>query len=98
MPSGASLLAHWYFHVPNLLMVALIYVLLAQAFVSAVGGADTRLARGLGVVTRPLVAVVGVLTPRVVPPLLLLLFAIVWLLVLRMALIFVVTAMGLRPA
>jgi YggT family protein len=98
MPSGASLLSHWYFHVPNLILVALIYALIARAVLGAILGSANPFTRAFGVVTQPVLSAVGVVTPRIVPPLLLIAFAVVWLLVVRMALIFAVTAMGLRPS
>lgn len=88
-------MAYWYYHVPNLVLAALIY-LLAARFLLALVSADNAVARLLAASTRPIVAVVGALTPRIVPLPLVILFAIAWLAAIRVALFVAVSATGAR--
>ena len=85
MPS-ASFLSHWYLHVPSLLLAALIYLLLGRLVLAALLSADNPVMRVLAAVTNPVVKTVGAITPRVVPSALVVVFAIMWLLSVRILL------------
>ena len=98
MTSGASFLAHWYYHVPNLILTALIWLLIGRLVLSLFpgpgrGGAIVRL---LDVATRPVLEGVGAITPRLVPARLVAVFAVAWLLAARIALFVAVSATGAR--
>ena len=85
MPS-ASFLTYWYFHVPSLLLAALIYLLLGRLVLAPVLRADNVVMRVLAAVTDPVVKTVGAVTPRVVPSALVIVFAVMWLLSARILL------------
>ena len=92
------MVAHWYFHVPNLLLLALSYLLAARLALSLVAARDSAnvVVRVLNAATNPVLKPVRAITPRVVPGGVVIAFAIVWLLAMRMALFVAVTATGTR--
>jgi YggT family protein len=98
MTFGANFLVHWYFHVPNLILAALIYLLLGRLIVALVFGAasDNVLFRLFDIATRPVLKVVGAITPRIVPGAFVIVFAIMWLIAARIALFVGVSATGVR--
>jgi hypothetical protein len=96
MPSAASLLAHWYLHLPSLLLAAFIYLLLARLLLSFVLDAGNGVVRVLAAITHPVVAAVGSITPRIVPPRGVMVAAIVWLVAARVAAFWMALAMGMR--
>jgi uncharacterized protein YggT (Ycf19 family) len=99
MTPSQSFITHWYFHVPNLIMVALIYALIGRCILSLIFGLDSDrvVVRVFNRVTDPVVSAVGAITPRIVPTGLLIVFAVVWLFVARVALFFGLAVMGVRP-
>ncbi len=100
MTRSTSFLAHWYYHVPDVILAALIYLLVARLILSAIWGSDgdTFITRVLDRITNPVLAGVGAITPRLVPLPLVIVFAVVWLAALRLALFIAVTARGIRLA
>jgi YggT family protein len=100
MMRSASFLAHWYYHVPDVILAMLIYLLMARLVLGLILRADgDRLAvRALNRITDPVLAGVGAITPRVAPRPLVIVFAVVWLAALRLALFIAVTAQGIRLA
>jgi ABC-type xylose transport system permease subunit len=95
----SSLVSHWYLHVPSLVLVALIYLLALRGMVGMLLGWESAnpLSRALAVVTHPVLAVVGAVTPRSVPRVYVHVFAIVWLFALLMVLVNGLAALGRRP-
>jgi YggT family protein len=91
-----NFLTHWYFHVPNLILAVLMYALIARYLVSLVLPAGNVIVRILGAVTNPIVRSVAAITPRIVPPSLVILFGIGWLIAVRMALFFGFALAGVR--
>lgn len=79
----------WYFHVPNYLIAALMYSMLGRLLLSFFFPPGSRNYIFLAFVrlTDPVLAVVRPITPRAVPFLLVLVFATLWLLVLRFVLL-----------
>ncbi len=96
MTFGQSLVAHWYYHAPNLLLLSLSCLLLARLALVPVLGNTNLVMRLLAVATDPVLVPVAVITPRLVPHALVIALAVVWLLVLRMALFVAVSATGVR--
>jgi len=94
-----SLFAHWYFHLPNFILAAAIYTLIGRYLLSLFFGADSDrvVMRVFRNVTDPILKVVALVTPKIVPRGLILIFAIVWLLALRMILFITFAIAGLRP-
>jgi len=95
-----SFAAHWYFHLPNLLLAAAFYTLIGRVILAMLFRlpADRAMMRVFAHVTDPVLRAVAAITPRVVPPGLVLVFALVWLLLLRMLLFITAVAFGMRPA
>jgi hypothetical protein len=85
MPS-ASILSDWYFHAPSVLLAALIYLLIGRLVLAPLLGTANPALRVLAAITDPVVKTVGAITPRVVPPALVVVFAIMWLLSARILL------------
>jgi YggT family protein len=97
MTPTQSFFAHWYFHIPNLILAALIYTLIGRYILSLFLSNDKVIMRVFSSVTDPVVRAVGAITPRIVPHGVLLLFAIVWLFAARIALFLGLALMGFRP-
>lgn len=95
MSAQQSFWAHWYFHVPNLLMAAMIYTLIARYLLELVFARqpDAVMLHVFRAVTNPVVNVVRCITPAIVPAGVVILFAVVWLFALRIVLFW-----GLRIA
>jgi hypothetical protein len=96
MMPGASLFAPWYYHVPNLILAALIWLLIGRLVLSLLLGRGSAVVRLLEAVTSPVFKAVGAITPRLVPAGLVVVFAIAWLLAARVALFVAVSATGVR--
>jgi len=100
MTPRANFIAHWYYHIPDLILLALICLLIARLLLMVIrleesGAFPVRILNGI---TRPVLGVVGAITPRVMPPAFVIVFAVVWLITLRLALFIAVTARGVRLA
>jgi YggT family protein len=96
MTSGVRFL--WYYHLPDLILAVLIYLLIARLVLAPVWRTHGGMAplRALGVITGPVLAGVAAITPKVVPLPLVIVFAMLWLLAARLALFIAVTARGIR--
>ncbi len=91
----------WYFHVPDRLLV-LLMVLIGIHFLFDLAIASFKreglgAMRFLSAMTAPVMIPVRFLTPRIVPDGLAMVFAIAWLMALRLVLFAVCSALGLRP-
>jgi hypothetical protein len=93
---SASFVTYWYLHLPSLLLATLIVLLLGRLVLTPVLGAGNFIVWLLAIVTKPVVATVGAITPRIVPPAGVLVLAMVWLAALRMAVFWVALATGVR--
>lgn len=101
MSLPAKFFEQWYFHVPDRLIV-LFMALIAIHFLFDLALAtfrreDIGAMRFLSAMTAPVIAPVRFLTPRIVPNAGVMVFAIAWLLALRLVLFAVCSALGLRP-
>ena len=83
------MLANWYFHLPNYVLAAVMYSLLGRFILSIFLPADSTnyIFRAFVRITDPILAPVRVITPAIVPHMVLLLFATLWTLVLRFGLL-----------
>ena len=93
-----NFLAHWYFHVPNLLMAAMMYTLagryvLELFFASRPDAVILKVFRGI---TDPLINAVRMITPQIVPNGLVIVFTAAWLMALRMIWFLTCVAAGMR--
>ena len=97
--TGAALLSYWYFHLPNFILAALMYTLLGRVLLGLIVGEDSNnyIWRSFCLVTDPVVAGVALVTPKAAAPVIVWLFAVVWLFWLRVAFLILVTMYGLAP-
>lgn len=86
MTPTQSFFTDWYFHIPNLALAALIYTLLGRYLLGLFFKADSEavMLKVFRSVTDPVLNGVRAITPAIVPNGLVLVFAIAWLLALRM--------------
>jgi hypothetical protein len=94
-----DLLTHWYYHLPDQIIAVLIYLLLVRLVLVLARFNDDGaggLVRMLNRITNPVLAGVGAITPRAVPAAGVIVFALVWLMTVRLALFIGVTARGIR--
>lgn len=98
MTPTQSFFAHWYFHVPNLVMAALIYTLIGRYLLELLLAKrpDAVLLNVFRSITSPIVGAVRAITPAIVPDGLVVVFAIVWLLAARMFWFLTCVAAGMR--
>jgi hypothetical protein len=101
MTATDSFFAHWYFHVPNLIMAALIYTLIGYFVLAVVFGyfkrSDAVILKVFGTVVSPVLKSVRFVTPTIVPNGVIPVFSIAWLMALRMFWFLTCVAMGMRP-
>ena len=97
--TGSQLLTHWYYHLPNFILAALMYTLLGRAILGLVVGPDSSnyIWRFFCLITDPVVAAVAVVTPKGVTPVVIWLFGVVWLFWLRVGFLILFTMFGVAP-
>lgn len=100
MTPTQSFLAHWYFHIPNLAMAALIYTLIGRYLLEMflVKSPDAVILKVFRTVTDPIVKLVRLVTPAMVPNGLVIVFAMAWLMAARMLWFLTCVAGGMRPS
>ncbi|MGQ7790895.1 hypothetical protein ACUN0C_00625 [Faunimonas sp. B44] len=89
----------WVYHLTNYVLAALMYSLLARFVLSFVfePGSTNYIFRFFVRITNPIARAVAFFTPRAVPPLLVILLAAVWMLMLRFTLYVGLAGAGLAP-
>jgi YggT family protein len=95
----SSLITHWYFHLPNFILAALMYTLLGRALLAVIVQPDSSnyIWRFFCRITDPVVAIVAPVTPKAAAPVVLWLFGFVWLFWLRVGLILLLATLGATP-
>lgn len=90
---------NWLFQILNLILAALMYTLLGRFLLSLFFRPDSEkvIWRVFQQITAPAVNAVRFITPQAVPFNLVVLFAAVWMLMLRVALFLVIIGTGPRP-
>lgn len=90
---------YWYFHLPNYVMAALMYTLLGRFLLTFFIPATSTnyIWRAFVRLSNPVIAVFAFITPKTVPPLVTILFAVLWLFVIRIAFLRVLAEQGLAP-
>lgn len=98
MSVNESFFQHWYFHLPNLVLAALLYTMIGRYVLELVFSRkpDAVILTVFRSVTDPFLKAVRVVTPAIVPNGLVIVAAIVWLISLRMFLYLTVLAAGVR--
>ena len=99
MSGTFSIWSAWYFHLPNFGLAVLMYTLIGRVILGFIVDPDSTnyIWRFFCRVTDPVVGVVAVVTPKVVPPLIIWLFAVVWLFWARVLLLNLFLAFGAIP-
>ena len=97
MTISSSILTHWYFHLPNFILAALMYTLLGRVLLGFFVDPNSQnyIWRFFCRFTDPVVAAVALVTPKAAPPVIVWLFGVVWLFWLRVGLLNVFLALGL---
>ena len=90
---------HWYFHLPNFILAALMYTLLGRAVLGVIVQPDSSnyIWRAFCRLTDPVVAVVAAVTPKAAAPVVVWLFGFVWLFWLRVGLLYAFLLFGAVP-
>ena len=98
MSTTIPILSHWYFHLPNFLLAALMYTLLGRVLLSLFldNESSNYIWRFFCQVTDPVVAVVASVTPKDAVPIIVWLFGFVWLFWLRVLLLYAFLVAGAR--
>jgi uncharacterized protein YggT (Ycf19 family) len=93
------LLQYWYFHLPNFVLAAVMYSLLGRIILSFFAPPDWKnyIWRAFVRITDPVVSLVRLITPAVLPSVLVLVFAFFWLMVARVALLALLASLNLLP-
>lgn len=94
------LFQYWYFHLPNFILAAVMYTLAGRLLLSLFVAPDWQnyIWRAFVRITDPAVRVTRFVTPQVLPHVVVLIFAILWLMVLRIALFALFGSLGLLPS
>lgn len=95
MPNAGAF-TYWYLRIPDLLLSAMIILLFARLLLSPLLGRSGLLLGPVCAITRPVVATVGAITPRIMPTAGVNLCAIIWLFAARVTLFMAASAMGIR--
>jgi len=100
MSSSENFFTYWYFHIPNLVLAALIYTLCGRYILSLLfrKNPDAVILRVFQSVTDPVLKGVRVITPAVVPNGVVMVFAIAWLMAVRMFWFLTCVAAGMAPS
>ncbi len=99
MSPTQTFLSQWYFHIPNMAMAALMYTLMGRYVLGLLFSKkpDAVILRVFSSVTDPVLKLVRLITPAIVPSGLVLVFAIGWLMALRLIWFIVCVSAGMRP-
>lgn len=95
----ADFWTHWYFHIPNFILAALVYTLIGRLILGIFvpDSWDNYIWRAFKSLTDPVISVARVVTPQVMPRLVVMVFTVLWLSVARVALAIGLNAAGLLP-
>jgi YggT family protein len=95
----STLIAHWYYHLPNFILAALMYTLIGRALLGLIVGPDSHnyIWRFFCRITDPFIALIMPVTPKATAPVVVWLFGVVWLFWLRVALLYLFLLLGVLP-
>jgi len=93
------LIQYWYFHIPNLVLAAVMYTLLGRLILTFFVPPDWKnyIWRAFVNITEPVVRLTRMFTPQILPHVVVLIFAVLWIMLLRIALFAALGSMGLLP-
>lgn len=95
----ADFATHWYFHIPNFILAALVYTLMGRLILGIFvpDSWDNYIWRAFKRLTDPVIALVRLVTPQVFPRIVVMIFTVLWLSVARVVLAVGLNAMGVLP-
>jgi uncharacterized protein YggT (Ycf19 family) len=93
------LLQYWYFHLPNFILAAVMYTLVGRLLLSffVPAGWQNYIWRAFVAITDPVARAVRFVTPSMLPAPVVLVFSVLWLMLLRLALVALFGSLGLLP-
>jgi uncharacterized protein YggT (Ycf19 family) len=93
------LIQYWYFHLPNFVLAAVMYTLLGRLALSFFVPPDWKnyIWRAFVTITDPVVKATRLITPQVLPHVVVLIFAVLWLMLLRIGLFALLANLDLLP-
>jgi hypothetical protein len=93
------IIQYWYFHLPNFILAAVMYTLIGRLLLSffAPPNWQNYIWRAFVAITNPVVRTVRFLTPAILPDLVVLIFAALWLMLIRIGLFAVLASLALTP-
>jgi YggT family protein len=96
---SSPLVTHWYFHLPNFILAALMYTLLGRVLLGLIVDPNSQnyIWRFFCRFTDPVVRAVEVVTPKAAAPVILWLFAFVWLFWIRVVFYALFATLGSAP-
>jgi len=99
LSNANPLFTYWYFHLPNLILAALMYTALGRFALTFIFDPESPnyIWRFFVRITDPVIKLVSYVTPRAVPALFVLLFTVIWLFAARVFLLFLVATFGVVP-
>lgn len=94
-----SLLAYWYYHLPNFVLAALMYTLLGRVLLGLIMEPESSnyIWRFFCRFTDPVISLVALVTPKAVPSVIHWLFGFVWLFWIRVAFDYAIRWLRLAP-
>ena len=97
--NSQSLISYWYVQLPNFVLAVLMYTMLARVLLGLMVSSDSPnyIWRFFCRITDPVARVVAAVTPKACPPVVVWLFAFVWLFWFRLVLFIVFSLLGLAP-
>ncbi|MDX2258986.1 MAG: hypothetical protein NW205_08725 [Hyphomicrobiaceae bacterium] len=97
MSANESFVTYWWYHVPNLMMAAMIYTLIGRYVLELFFRGQTPvIVTVFRSVTDPVVGLVRAITPMIVPDGLVVVFTMAWLMALRLFWFLTAVAAGMR--
>ncbi|WP_373502272.1 hypothetical protein [Aestuariivirga sp.] len=93
------LFQYWYFHLPNFVLAAIMYSLIGRLILSLFVPPDWKnyIWRAFVAITDPAVRFTRLVTPQALPGIVVMVFAILWVMLLRIALFAALGSLGLLP-
>jgi len=95
----ADFWTHWYFHIPNFILAALVYTFIGRLILGIFvpENWDNYIWRAFKSLTEPVLSAVRFVTPLAMPRVVVMVFCVLWLSVARVAFAVGLNAVGLLP-
>jgi len=93
------IIQYWHFHLPNFILAAVMYSVIGRLLLSffAPPNWQNYIWRAFVMITNPVVRPVRFLTPAILPDLVVLIFAALWLMLFRIGLFAMLASLALLP-